>query len=124
MLPRCRWTGVGFAAEVIVNKERFLVLPWERSKNLASRILGMALRRLSDDWMKRYNYWSVLAETFVQKERFSATSFNASNCLCVGETRCRGKLDVKHEHAMLVKTAWLYPLIPRFRACLPELEKP
>lgn len=127
--PRDAWIGWNSEQRkrnlhLIVNNARFLVLPWVRSKNLASRILGMALRRLSDDWMKRYNYRPVLAETFVQKERFSGTSYKAANWICVGETRGRGKLDVKHEHAVPVKTVWLYPLTPRFRACLLGLENP
>ncbi len=51
---------------LVVNNARFLILPWVRSENLASRILAMATRRVADDWQQRYNYRPVLAETFVE----------------------------------------------------------
>jgi hypothetical protein len=35
---------------LIANNSRFLILPSERAPNLASRILGLTLARLSADW--------------------------------------------------------------------------
>ena len=40
----------------LVNNARFLILPWVRSPNLASRLLAMAAHRLPDDWQARYGY--------------------------------------------------------------------
>ena len=51
---------------LVTNNARFLILPWVRSRNLASRILSLATRRLADDWQHRYGYRPVLVETFVQ----------------------------------------------------------
>jgi len=99
----------------VVNNSRFLLLPWIHSKCLASRLLAMATRRLSDDWQKRYNYRPVLVETFVEKDRFAGTSYKAANWICVGETKGRGKWDRKHEKFVPVKTVWLYPLEKNFR---------
>jgi Domain of unknown function (DUF4338) len=94
----------------IVNNARFLILPWIRSKNLASRILSILAKRIASDWYARYRYEPVLLETFVEKERFRGTCYKASNWTCVGDTKGRGKLDVHHEHKAPIKSVWLYPL--------------
>ena len=99
----------------IVNNARFLILPWVRSKGLASKILGRIARQLPDDWQQRYGYRPVLLETFVQSDRFRGTCYKAANWIHVGQTRGRGKLDVTHEYAMPVKDIWLYPLQKSFR---------
>jgi len=104
----------------IVNNARFLILPWVRSKNLASRILSMAARRISDDWQARYHYRPYLLETFVEKQRFSGTCYKAANWTRVGDTKGRGKLDVKNEYKLPVKSVFLYPLCQNFREKLCE----
>ena len=67
------------------------------------------------DWKVRYNYRPVLAESFVQKDRFSGISYQAANWTCVGETQGRGKLDKNNRKALPIKTVWLYPLARDFR---------
>jgi hypothetical protein len=93
---------------LVVNNSRFLVLA--RVPNLASRILSMAAKRIASDWRTQYGYEPVLLETFVEKERFAGGCYKASNWTMVGETKGRGKLDVRHDHKLPVKTVWLYPL--------------
>ncbi len=93
---------------LVVNNSRFLVLA--RVPNLASRILSMAAKRIASDWRTQYGYEPALLETFVEKERFTGGCYKASNWTMVGETKGRGKLDVRHEHKLPVKTVWLYPL--------------
>ncbi len=104
--------------QLVVNNSRFLILPWIRSRHLASRMLGMAARRLSADWEERYAYRPVLLETFVEIARFAGTCYKAANWVCVGNTKGRGKLDVKNEWAKPVKSIWLLPLTKRFRHAL------
>ena len=99
----------------VVNNQRFLILPWVRSKGLASKILGRIARQLPTDWHQRYGYRPVLLETFVQSDRFRGTCYKAANWTHVGQTRGRGKLDVTHQYAMPVKDIWLYPLAKSFR---------
>jgi len=99
----------------IVNNARFLILPWVRSKGLASKILGRIARQLPTDWQQRYGYRPVLLETFVQSDRFRGTCYKAANWTHVGQTRGRGKLDVTHKCAIPVKDIWLYPLEKSFR---------
>ena len=103
---------------LIVNNSRFLILPWVQSKNLASRILSLTAQRVAADWQERYRYEPVLLETFVEKERFLGTCYKASNWTCVGQTQGRGKLDIRHERKVPVKTVWLYPLRKDFKRWL------
>ncbi len=103
---------------LIVNNSRFLILPWIKSKNLASKILSLVARKLPDDWEERYKFRPVMLETFVEKERFSGACYKAANWICVGETKGRGKLG---DHSMLyknVKLIMLYPLCREFRSVL------
>lgn len=99
---------------LIVNNARFLILPWVRSKNLASRVLALAARKIADDWQERYHYRPVLLETFVEKERFQGTCYQAANWQSVGDTRGKGKLGQK-EGEVPLKSVWLYPLCKDFR---------
>ena len=100
---------------LVANNARFLILPWVCSRLLASKLLGLAARRLPGDWYARYGYRPVLLETFVEKERFLGTCYRAATWLCLGDTRGRGKLDTAHACAVPVKRVWVLPLTPRFR---------
>lgn len=103
---------------LIVNNARFLILPWIRSKNLASKILSMTIRLLPDDWEKRYNIRPVLMESFVQKDRFAGTCYKAANWINVGETKGRGKLGPPGKISVPIKAVWVYPLDKKFRFLL------
>jgi len=103
---------------LLINNARFLILPWIRCKNLASAILGMAARRIAQDWQLHYGYRPVLLETFVELSRFRGTCYRAANWKLLGETQGRGKLDV-HNQALLPKKAiWVYPMVKNFRQVL------
>jgi hypothetical protein len=100
---------------LVVNNARFLILPWIRCRNLASRVLALISRRLPQDWHARYAYRPVLLETFVEKPRFTGTCYKAANWLYLGDTQGRGKLDQFHRNAAPVKSLWVYPLLSDFR---------
>jgi len=104
--------------ERVVNNARFLILPWVRSRHLASRLLAMTARRLPREWQQRYGYRPVLLETFVDRTRFEGTCYRAANWIQVGQTRGRGKLDRQHRQGLPIKDVWLYPLHRRFRSVL------
>lgn len=121
--PRDRfigWTDKQRAKNLhlVVNNARFLILPWIRSKNLASKLLAMIVKRLPYDWQERYNYKPVLLETFVESYRFHGTCYKAANWIYVGQTQGRGKFDVKHLANLPKKDIWLYPLNKTFRDLL------
>lgn len=102
----------------VVNNARFLILPWVTSRHLASKLLGMAARRLPRDWLTRYSYRPVLLETFVEKQRFEGTCYKAANWINIGDTQGRGKLDRNNLCSLPVKSVWLLPLARRFREFL------
>ena len=103
---------------LVVNNARFLILPWVRSKNLGSRILSLASKRVADDWQERFKYRPVLLETFVEKPRFRGTCYNAANWVYVGQTKGRGKLGPAGKQSVPIKDLWVYPLDRRFRETL------
>ena len=100
---------------LVVNNARFLILPWVQCRNLASRVLAMAARRLPDDWSQRYNYRPILLETFVEIPRFRGTCYKAANWIYLGETQGRGKLDVNHKAELSKKAIFAHPLVRDFR---------
>ena len=100
---------------LIVNNARFLILPWVRSKNLASMSLGMAARALPDHWQEQYGYRPVLLETFVEKPRFEGTCYKAANWRYLGQTKGRGKLGPAGKQSVPIKDLWVYPLETAFR---------
>jgi len=103
---------------LVVNNARFLILPWVSSRNLASRILALAAKRLPEDWHTRYQYKPVLLETFVESQRFTGACYRAANWIHVGQTQGRGKLDRQHKNATPIKDTYLYPLHKHFRKIL------
>lgn len=76
---------------LVANNVRFLILPWVRVKHLASRVLGLNLRRLSRDWERVHGHGVLLAETFVDLSRFSGTCYRAANWEYLGQTRGSSK---------------------------------
>ena len=103
---------------LIINNTRFLILPWIRIPGLASHLLSQNIKVLASDWYRRYQYTPVLLETFVDRERFSGTSYRAANWQAVGRTQGRGKNDRNHQRALPVKEVFLYPLKKEFREIL------
>jgi len=100
---------------LVVNNARFLILPWIRSENLASKILGLAARRLPVDWQRRYGYRPLLLETFVARDRFTGACYRAANWLHVGQTQGRGRLGPSGRQSVPIKDVWLYPLEKSFK---------
>lgn len=107
---------------LITNNTRFLILPHVRVPHLASHLLGLIMRRLRKDWFNKYQCAPVLAETFVERDRFAGTCYRAANWLCVGQTRGRGRGDRHNLRAVPVKEIFLYPLCTDFkrRMCYPQ----
>ena len=104
----------------LVNNDRFLILPWVKVPHLASFVLGRICRGLAQDWWRVYRESIVLAETFVDSQRFEGTSYRAANWLYLGESRGRGRNDREHQGGEPVKSVWCYPLKRDFRRRLTE----
>lgn len=104
----------------VVGNSRFLIHPQWKVPHLASHVLGLAVKRLRQDWRGRYGYEPVLVETFVERERFEGTCYRAANWLEVGQTQGRGRQDQTHRHRSSVKRIFVYPLDLQAREQLRE----
>lgn len=108
---------------LIAQNNRFLILPstghWP---NLASRILRLVCDRLAQDWRKHFGHPVLLAETFVDPQRFRGTCYQAAGWEALGQTQGferRGQdfyVDLQHP-----KELWVRPLSP---TALEELRAP
>jgi len=114
--PRQRARRLGF----IVNNSRYLVLlERERLPNLASRALGLCLRRLSRDWEARWGHPVFVVESFVDETRYRGVCYRACGFEAVGLTAgyARASRDFYHEHGE-PKQLYLRELRPGDRALL------
>lgn len=100
---------------LIVNQQRFLILPWVRVPHLASHLLARATRRLSADWQVRYGHPVWLVETFVEQERFAGTAYKAAGWLKLGQTTGRTRQDRQRTLQTPRKSIWARALHPAFR---------
>ncbi len=102
----------------VVCNSRFLILPHIRAPHLASHVLSLSVRRLGADWQKRYGIKPVMVETFVERGRFSGTSYRAANWVYVGCTSGRGRQDRSNKSELSIKDIYLYPLQKKAREVL------
>ena len=91
LTARDRW--IGWSREqklrrlhLVTQNSRFVILPGFHAPNLASRVLGLSLRRLSDDMLAAHGYPVLVAETFVDPARFAGTCYRAANWRSLGMT--------------------------------------
>jgi len=118
MAVRDRWIGWDEATrkrnlQRIVSNSRFLVLPWVRVKNLASKVLSLTQCQLRRDWEDRYGVELLLAETLVDRARYRGSCYRAANWIELGCTSGRGRMDAGHQrHGCAPKTVLVYPLVP------------
>ena len=98
----CRDEWIGWSMEryqkrlkLVVQNARFLIFPWVRVPNLASKALSLAVRRLADDWHDRWRVRPLLVETFVEEGRYQGSSYRAAGWQRLGETLKRTGKSVK-----------------------------
>jgi hypothetical protein len=71
---------------LVANNTRFLLLPHRTVPNLGSRLLKLALGRLSTDWQQKYGHPVLVVESFVDPERFQGTVYSANGWQELGLT--------------------------------------
>ena len=123
LVVRDEWVGWSqvdrnLRLNLVLNNTRFLIFPWVRVKNLASKALSLAVRRIRYDWQDRYGYSPVLLETFVDQEKYRGTCYKAANWVLLGETAGRGRMDRYTQYLSSPKWIYIYPLCRDFRALL------
>lgn len=120
--PRQRARRLSF----VVNNSRFLVLTdRQRLPNLASRVLGLCLRRLSDDWLARWKHPILAVESFVDETLYRGTCYRACGFEAIGTTGgfSRDARDYYLEHGQ-PKQLYLRELVPRAFALLRQAQLP
>jgi hypothetical protein len=98
----------------VASNNRFLLLPWVKVKCLASKILALNIRSISNDWMTIYNHPLYLLETFVEQSR-KGTCYKAANWIRVGQTKGIAKSGHYHLVHGKIKDVYLYPLGKDFK---------
>ena len=110
----------------VVNNSRYLLLPErQRYPNLASRVLALCLRRLSDDWRERWNHPVLLVESFVDEAQYRGTCYRACGFEPIGPTGgfARDSRDFYLPHDR-PKQLYLRALQPRARQLLRQARLP
>lgn len=113
------WSGAARRQNLnrVVANSRLLILPHVRIRDLASHVLGQALRRLRQDWKQRYGYEPLLVETFVDPAH-KGTCYRAANWNEIGQTAGRGRQDRANKPAISKKRIFVYKLHRQARQLL------
>jgi len=102
----------------MTNNSRYLIFQWVKVPHLASHILSLVCRQISNDWVVKYGHPLYVLETFVECERFKGTCYKAANWLHVGKTTGRGRDSKSAEAVLPIKDVYVYPLNKNFREFL------
>lgn len=102
---------------LLVNQNRFLIFPWVKVKNLASKALSLLTRQVQKDWIREYGYAPVLLETFVDLSKFDGACYQAANWKYLGQTKGTGRTEKKGVR-LSRKAIYVYPLHRQFRSYL------
>ena len=123
----CRDEWIGWEKEhrarnlhLVLSNSRFLLFPWIKIKNLASKVLSLSARQVVRDWSLRYQFRPVLLETFVDRDLFSGTCYKAAGWRYLGMTTGRGRMDRYNRHLSSPKQVYIFPLQDNFRQFLCE----
>src|SRR5271157_2047800 len=97
---------------LIAQNARFLVLAapgqWP---NLASRVLKLVCERLPRDWQEHFGYPVLVAETFVDPQRFRGTCYKAAGWELLGPTQgCERSWQDFYTDTQHPKELWVRPL--------------
>ncbi len=107
---------------LIISNNRFLIFPWVNVSNLASHILSLVTKQISNDWINVHGYKPVLIETFVDTTKYSGTCYQAASWQYLGKTKGRGRSDSKHECKQTIKDIYIYPLESDWQDMLTNLK--
>jgi hypothetical protein len=72
---------------LVVNNSRFFIPEPYHIPNLASKVMKLNVQRLSGDWEQVYHHAVLIAETFVDPERFRGTTYQVSGWTLLGKTK-------------------------------------
>jgi hypothetical protein len=99
----------------VVGMSRFLLRPSVACRNLASKVLSLAMAALPDDFERQFGYRPWLVESFVDTSRYLGVCYRAANWIAVGMTKGRGRQDRCNQSALSAKQIYVYPIQSDFR---------
>jgi len=99
----------------VIGMSRFLIRPSVQCHNLASKVLGMSMAALPEDFARQYGYRPWLVESFVDTKHYSGGCYRAANWIAVGKTQGRGRQDRFNQFALSTKAIYVYPIESDFR---------
>lgn len=104
---------------LVVNNSRLFIPDAFHIPNLATRVLKLNLDRLGADWQAAYGHTVLVAETFVDPQRFRGTTYKAAGWILLGQTRGfqRSRADFYEPHHQ-PKQLWVRELAPGARTVL------
>ncbi len=113
---RDHWIGWDRALQfkrlhLIANNIRFLILPDWHIPNLASHVLALNLKRLSQDWQQYHGHPILVAETFIDIARFSGVCYRAAGWQPLGLTQGYSKKNKRYWHNGQPKLLLVRPLV-------------
>ena len=105
--PDARVANLG----LVVNNDRYLLLPGIRVDNLASHVLALAAARVADDWEAAYGVRPLAAYTYVAPDRLGTCYRGAGWKCCAARTSgCP-----PGRRAVAPKAVWIKPLAAGWR---------
>ena len=123
---RARDEWIGWSREqrragvhLVIGLSRFLIRPMVHCHNLASRALGLCLRRVAADYEAAWGFCPVLVESYVGPEH-SGASYKAAGWTRVGDTAGIGRRG----GAVAAKSVFLRPLCGDWRVRLGAVAAP
>lgn len=124
---KCRDEFIGWNAEQrksklnwVINNNRFLIFPWIKIVNLASKVLYLVSKTLPTDWYEKFKYKPVLFETYVDPSKFNGTIYKSSNWSKIGQTSGNYKRDKNQE--ALPKDVYVLPIVSNYKNTLFDIK--
>jgi hypothetical protein len=113
--PREEWVGWDARTraqrlKLVVQQARYCVLVDQ--PNLASCVLGAMIRHLGEWWQQKHGFGPLLAETFVDPQRFLGTCYRAAGWQEIGLTKGYHRSRDYYQVGDGLKSLWLKPLVP------------
>jgi hypothetical protein len=125
---KCRDLHIGWSREQrerklnwIIDNNRFLIFPWIKIYNLASKIFSIARKQVPADWQQKFHYKPVLFETYVDSSQFHGSIYKATNWLHIGQTSGNyntNKSDKEMTQICCPKNVYIYPIVENYKDIL------
>jgi len=129
---RDRWIGWSDQVRLqnlgwVANNSRFVIFPWVKVRNLASHALGQLVRRMSDDYQRKWSFRPLLVETFVDPEHYRGSCYRGAGWQLLGSTTGEGLVRPGKTYSTSPKLIFVKPVPPfsvddaKHLLCRPEL---